>query len=142
MKLGIDPAIKVYIAAPWACKVQALAAQEAFEAAGIEVTSHWIKYHPDVTPDEEGYEAMLVQQAQGDVADIIRADVLVVYNLAKSEGKAWEFGFSYALSIPTVLVGSKGTNIFYNLPFVNQVASTEEAIEKVKELYSADQAEV
>jgi len=117
--------LKCYIAAPWANKADALAAQEQFEAAGLEVTAHWIKHHSDGdTSDDE-----LAEQAVEDVNDIIRSDVFVILNLALSEGKAFEMGVAYTLGIPVVLVGDRTRDIFYHLPNIYRADTVEAAIE-------------
>lgn len=126
-------ALKVYIAAPWDHKPDALAAQEKFEAAGFEVTSHWIKHHSDAQLNVKSYEIELQKQAIEDVNDVVQSDVFVILNLAKSEGKATEFGFAYGLGIPTILVGERTINIFYYLPNVFRADTVEKAISGILE---------
>lgn len=122
--------LKVYIAAPWVAKNEALEAQKKFEEAGMEVTSHWIKYHPTVSI--EGADSTdineLQTQAIEDVEDIIKSDVFVILNLALSEGKATELGLAYGLGIPIILVGKRDRNIFYHLPEVYQADTVDEAV--------------
>lgn len=55
-------------------------------------------------------------QAREDIADVRRADVLVVLNLQKSEGKAVETGIAIAAGIPIVSVGDR-SNIFQSLGY-------------------------
>jgi len=122
--------IKVYIAAPWVRKAEALETQEKCEAAGLEVTSCWIKYHPEVligsnTPEEL---SMLSEQAEADLADLEDADAVIYLNLQKSEGKATELGYAVALNKFIILVGDRKNNIFLHLPEVIKVDTIEEAI--------------
>ena len=120
--------MKVYCAAPWVHKADALVAQTQFEAAGFEVVSHWIQYHGDGANDAE-----LQAQAVEDYAEIVaKTDAFVILNLALSEGKAFEFGVAYRQKLPCVVVGSRERNIFYHLPGVLQVETVEEAIETLR----------
>ena len=127
--------MRVYIAAPWSHKADALAAKQQFEAAGCEVTAHWIiresiLEYDDLTKPEHKDEC--TEQAQLDVADILQSDVFVILNLALSEGKATEMGIAYALGIPIILVGDLSRNLFYRLPGVYRADSVEAAVEGVK----------
>lgn len=105
--------MKVYIAAPWARKDEAIAAGKQFRAAGFEVTSRWFEHQGDpndstgiTCPDED-----IRAQALEDLEDVLRADYLVVLNLQKSEGKAVETGVALANNIPFICVGPR-SNIF------------------------------
>ena len=116
---------RVYLAAPWLHKADALVAQTQFEAAGFEVVSHWIQYHEDAIAND----AELQAQAVEDYADIVaKTDAFVILNLALSEGKAFEFGVAYRQKLPCIVVGNRERNIFYHLPGVLQVETVEEAI--------------
>jgi nucleoside 2-deoxyribosyltransferase len=112
--------MRVYIAAPWVRKAEAIIVGREFEAAGHEVTSRWF-HHGD------GGDAMdstgitqpidsIREQAWEDIEDVCSADVLVVLNLEKSEGKAVETGIALANNIPIVSVGTR-SNIFQTLGF-------------------------
>lgn len=126
--------ISIYLAAPWICRQQAAEAMDMFEAAGINVTSRWVKDHPDITDESENRDYFLSKQAIEDLEDIVQANAFVILNLEKSEGKAFEFGFAYAMGIPCMLVGERERNIFYHLPGVYQVRSVEEAITNLLEV--------
>jgi len=124
--------MKVYIAAPWAHRIEAAKAQTAFEAAGHVVTSHWIKYHPEgELPAEE-----LCVQAQQDLHDVLEADTFVILNLALSEGKAFELGYWLGFFAGydtmfrprTILAGPYTRNIFYHLPEIEQVDTIADVI--------------
>lgn len=128
-------AFRCYIAAPWGNKPEALAAQQLFEAAGFEVTAHWITRESHLTYEDMAkpeYEEEMINQAVMDVEDIVASDVFVILNLDKSEGKATEFGFAYSLGIPTILVGERTRNIFYFLPNVFRADTVEQAIEGIQ----------
>ena len=123
--------IKIYVAAPWGCKPDALVAQRQFEAAGFEVTSRWITTHEDAEYSDladPAHAEMFAQHAIDDVRDVQASDVFVILNLALSEGKATEFGIAYMLGIPVIVVGPCSRNLFYRLPGVFQADSVAEAI--------------
>ena len=119
----------VYIAAPWKHKPDALIAQGLFEEAGWTVTSHWIKYHSDAQPGNEKDFGELRIQAHADLDAVKTASLFVILNLLKSEGKATELGYAYALGKPIILVGERERNIFYYLDSIHQVDTIQKAIE-------------
>lgn len=123
----------IYLAAPWVNKAEARAAKKQLEAAGHTVTSRWIEFHPDVQPEDPGYEKMLREQAEQDLGDLAGSSTFIILNLGKSEGKATELGYAISMNDmhdqPEIyLVGEKTINIFYHLPEVVQVGSVEELI--------------
>lgn len=104
--------MKVYIAAPYPMREEAIALMLQLETAGHEVTSTWLK-----SPDE-----MKDEYARLDLADVARADALVAFNPAGWEekgtgGRHVEFGYALALNIPVFLIGAK-SNIFHHLSHV------------------------
>lgn len=123
--------MKIYIAAPWVRRADAIAIGEHFKAAGHELTSRWF-YHqtsPGGDPlDPTGSTSPLANiqhQAKEDIEDVRRADALVVLNLCKSEGKAVETGIAIAAGIPVISVFPR-SNIFQALGA--EVATVEEAL--------------
>ena len=120
--------MKVYIAAPWVRREEAKAVGERLVAAGHEVTSRWFTHVGD--PNDSTGVAMDPQevrrQAIEDIADVYRADALVVLNLEKSEGKAVETGLALSQGLPIISVG-KRSNIFQSLAY--EVESVDEALE-------------
>lgn len=120
---------RVYLAAPWANRSDAALAKSKFEGAGFEVTSRWIDGHTEAKISDPACFEILQQQALDDLSDILRSDVFVILNLQKSEGKATEMGFAYAIGKPIILVGKRTINVFYFLPFVTVVKTVEDAIE-------------
>lgn len=121
--------MKVYIAAPWVRRSEAIEIGKLFEAAGIEVTSRWFFHKTTGDPnDSTGVTSPLLTiqlQAFEDIADVRRADALVVLNLQKSEGKAVETGIAIAVGIPVISVG-KRSNIFQALGY--EVDTVDEAL--------------
>ena len=80
--------------------------------AGFIVTSRWLRDHGDSTDDP----LVLRREAQHDWDDVKTADVLVVLNIQKSEGKATEQGLALAHGKKVIGVGKPGNNIFHHLP--------------------------
>jgi len=108
--------IKVYVAAPWIHRDQAINAGKVLREAGYEVTSRWFTHEGDPN-DSTGITVELEKiqnQAIEDFQDVLAADVIVVLNIAKSEGKAVETGFALAHGIDLISVG-KRSNIFQSL---------------------------
>lgn len=127
--------MKIYVAAPFINKVEAAEAKSKFEAAGFDVTSRWIVEDLGLTNEDVGkpeHMGTLQQRAIEDYEDVQAADVFVILNLGKSEGKATELGVAYTLGIPVVLVGPRQGNIFYLLPGVYQAESVDAAVEGIK----------
>jgi nucleoside 2-deoxyribosyltransferase len=77
-------------------------------------------------------QSIIRDQAYQDIADVRRADVLVVLNLQKSEGKAVETGIAIAAGIPVISVGPR-SNIFQALGA--EVATVEDALLLCATLY-------
>lgn len=97
----------IYLAAPWVRREEARLVRDRLVAAGYEVTSRWLDI--DETKTTETIEA------ENDVYDILTAELMVVLNLEKSEGKAVEQGIAIAINTPLYLVGEK-SNVFHHLP--------------------------
>lgn len=120
-------ALRVYVAAPWVRKADAIAAGKVLEANGFEVTSRWFHHEGD-PQDFAGTKSSLDsirQQAFEDLQDVQRAEVLIVLNLEKSEGKAVETGYALALGNSIISVGPR-SNIFQTLG--TEVATLSDAI--------------
>lgn len=114
----------IYLAAPWAHKAEARIARMALQDAGHTVTSDWIDQHDDTANPVD-----LAEQAIHDFHQVRKADILVILNLAKSEGKATELGVALASGKPVFLVGPRTINIFYHMPAVHQVDTVQEVID-------------
>jgi nucleoside 2-deoxyribosyltransferase len=120
--------VKVYLAAPWVRKQEAIAAGEQLRAAGHEVTSRWFNHEGnphDSTGITEDIEQIRIQ-AREDINDVMSADALVVLNLEMSEGKAVETGIALAYNLPVISVGGR-SNIFQALGV--EVNSLDDAIQ-------------
>lgn len=120
--------MKLYVAAPWARRDDAINYAEAFTRAGHEVISRW--FHHEGTPgDSTGVTLDPVEvrrQVAEDIEDVRRCDVFVVLNLQVSEGKAVETGLALAAGKPIISVGPR-SNVFQIL--ATEVYSCEEAID-------------
>ena len=123
--------MNVYIAAPWVRRDDARAFGKRLEELGYGITSRWFYHEGDpndstgITVDIESIRA----QAFEDIEDVLAADVLVVLNLQKSEGKAVETGIAIAHGVPFISVGVR-SNIFQSLGV--EVATEDEAIEALQ----------
>lgn len=109
--------LKVYIAAPYPWRENAVRLMQAVESAGLEVTSTWLRAL-DVENDAH---------ARLDLADVARADVLVAVNppdfeKAGTGGRHVELGYALGLHKRIVLVGNQ-SNIFHHLSDVIRVES-------------------
>ena len=119
-----------YLAAPWVDRAKMPTIAEKFESCGHTITHKWWLH-------EGGYDAPkaeLERQALSDVFGVKRADVLVLINSQKSEGKAVEQGIAIAEEKPIVAVGRLGEigmNVFHRLSNYTWVESVEEAVRVV-----------
>lgn len=118
----------VYLAAPWIHRASMVPVQDQFEAAGLEVTSRWIKLHPQTADPVQ-----LRLQAEEDYDDVVSSDYFVLFNTAKSRGKETELGIALEAGCSVILVGPPEGNVFYHLPQVTQVESAEAAIAEILE---------
>ena len=120
---------KVYIAGPWVRREEIIKVGQRFKEAGFEVTSRWFTHEGDPN-DSTGANVdpkAIQKQALEDIEDVCRADVFVVVNLQKSEGKAVETGIAIMQGIPVISVGTR-SNIFQALGI--EVNTIEEAIQE------------
>lgn len=124
--------MRVYIAAPWVRRADAIKAGEKFKEAGFEISSRW--FHHEGNPnDSAGLTATddhIREQALEDYDDVASSDFMVILQLEKSEGKAVETGIALANGIPFIVVGSR-SNIFQVLG-EGMFDSVEEAIEYLR----------
>jgi hypothetical protein len=127
--------MRVYIAAPWARKPEAIEVGKQFEAAGHIITSRWFD-HPGSLADSTGvtYPLETIRaQAAEDVFDVLSSEALVVLNLQKSEGKAVETGIALMAQLPVISVGPR-SHIFQTLGY--EVETVEGALEVLNSLCS------
>ena len=119
--------MKVYIAAPWVQKEAAIAAANKFRAAGFGIVSKWFEPREGDMHDPATFRL----QADNDLEELSAADILVVLNLGKSEGKAVEQGYALAIGLPIIVVGDLSiTNIFQYLDGFKSVSTVEEAVKE------------
>lgn len=113
--------MKIYLASSWARREEARAVRDVLVANGYEITSRWL--------DVDETTCTPVDEAANDVYDVLRSTLMVVLNLQKSEGKAFEQGLAFAAGIPCIVVaeeGAKVLHIFQLLPgytFVPNIAA-------------------
>lgn len=121
--------MRVYIAAPWRDKAIMPDIASKFLNAGHVVTHAWWKTE-DIPENERTVEA-LRKQAQWDVEGVKAADLVVVLNSSKSEGKSVEQGIAIADKKPILAVGKRGehsANVFHYLINYKWVDSVDEAL--------------
>jgi nucleoside 2-deoxyribosyltransferase len=125
---------KIYLAGPWVDrdKMPQLAAQ--LEARGHRITHKWWEYEGTNQDDET--KEFLQDCALKDVAGVVTSDVVLVYNSAKSEGKAVEQGIAIISGQPIIVLtpAEKPTsNIFHYLPQYTHVTNLDDAMEVIGE---------
>lgn len=112
--------MKVYIAAPYQLRDNAIRAMNTLHAMGHIVTSCWLLEAEDDGPDS----------AQKDLDDIAAADALVLlhpeeWHQKGTGGRHVEFGYALALGKKIILLGQR-TNNFHRLPSIRVVERLED----------------
>jgi hypothetical protein len=131
--------MKIYVAAPWIDREYAKAVAGILERHDYTITHPW--WNLEGAEDDHAH---LRTCAIADVNGVATADVLMLLNTAKSEGKAVEQGLALAWMKPIVAVGILGeisTNVFHHLPqyiWVDTVADALDALVKIEELKKYD----
>ncbi len=118
----------VYLAASWSERGKASAAKYELQRAGIRVVSTWTEQADENDP------VSLSVNAANDERELQSADAIILLNLAKSEGKATEWGMARQAGKLCILVGPREGNIFYNLPGIVQCDTLQDAIAYLKPL--------
>lgn len=120
--------MRVYVAAPWVRKADAVAAAKKLRERGFEVTSHWFEHEgdPNDNTGKSSPDEFIREQAKQDIYDVMIADALIVLNLEKSEGKAVETGIALAHGKQVFSVGPR-SNIFQTLG--HEMNSVEEVMD-------------
>lgn len=130
--------LKIYIAAPWVYKDSAKSVARQFEAAGFEISSRWHDKHHE-GPDGDKDHALLEREAIDDLEDVWNSNGMVVLQLKKSEGKAFEQGFMLGISgikgmknklILVSLEGERGNVFQYLSDIYTLVPTVDAAIEE------------
>ncbi len=122
----------IYLAAPWKFRAEAKQVAGQYRDKGHQVISRWhdewgTKSDAGITESEKRDEA------EKDVADAMAAQVMVVLNWEKSEGKAVEQGIAIARHTPIIVVGA-ASNVFHSLASVKCVSSFAESLGALAEL--------
>lgn len=134
--MGVLHKMKIYLAAPWVQRDAARETSIAFEVAGHEITEKWWD-HVEVDLDDPENHPELERQALKDVLGVASADLIVVLQLEKSEGKAVETGLGLALGKPVLVVGPRGNLFHFLTDFVEVVSDVETAITRINEAVEA-----
>ena len=108
--------MRIYIAAPWTHKADAARVASLLEAAGHTITKRWWEHRevPGYLTADHSNDDELTEQALQDIDGVLTADVFVLLNYEKSEGKAVETGIALAVGIPIIVVGGR-SNLFHYL---------------------------
>lgn len=121
----------VYVAAPWTCKAEARKFALKLEDHGHDITERWWQHR-----EVDSYPSLVLtdvaelrEQADRDLAGIDDADAVVVLQLAKSEGKAFETGYAYNAEKPIcVVIGREYGNLFQVMPKITLVSTFDEVL--------------
>jgi hypothetical protein len=125
----------LYLAAPWIDKHLMPDRAKKFEEVGHTISWKW--WDTEDLPIDERSLPYLKDQAAHDWCGVIEADALVVFNTARSEGKAVEQGIALSRGIPIVAIGRRGEhslNVFHFLDQYTWVPTINEAINTLKTL--------
>jgi len=119
-RLQVQVQTKVYIAAPYEMRDEAIRIKGLLEGCGYEVTSTWL-----TTLDEEGDKG-----ARMDLADVMRANVLLLlnpeeYRRSGTGGRHCEFMYAWTLGKKVVILGVR-SNIFHHLSDVRVIDKLED----------------
>jgi len=107
----------VYLAAPWAQRVEAEKVSKQIEKLGYKINHKW--WEKEAGDDEH---LKLQEHAGNDLLAVLSCDVFVMLNLEKSEGKSVESGLALSrrqigFKPRMIGVGKRGSNIFQWLSF-------------------------
>lgn len=129
--------MKLYLAGPWLDRAVMPAMAKRVEDAGHTVTHKWWDVEGDIlklkteNPDFDE-TAYMTEHAVLDRDAVHEADLLIVLNSQKSEGKATEQGMAIALDKPIIIIGTKGLasgNIFHYLKNYRWAADEDAAMD-------------
>lgn len=128
--------VKVYIAAPFPLRAEAVKLMQFLEAAGHAVTSTWLRVQD--MPDSDA-------AARLDLADVRAADALVALNPPGWEtkgtgGRHAELGAALTLGRPVVLLGVR-SNTFHHHSDVEAVATRDQVLEILTRMWAGQVAE-
>lgn len=100
---------RVYIAAPFPMRKEAILLMQRLEARGVHVTSGWLRQD----------DPLGAIDATKDLDDIIGADMMIVmippgFENQGTGGRHVEFGYALGMDIPVIVLGGR-TNMFHYL---------------------------
>lgn len=119
--------MKVYIAAPFVDRARMPEIAEKVEAMGHTVTRKWWEVEDLRQDPKASFDC-----ASLDALGVMEADLMLLINSAKSEGKAVEQGIAIANGMPIIAVGKleeHGNNIFHYLEHYEWVPDLETALD-------------
>ena len=110
--------MKLYLAAKFGQKNEMRSVRDFLVNDGHEVTSRWIDVEHEEDASHTVTDAMRIEYAAMDVADVLAADVLVAFSAPRSEpaiggGRHVEFGIALQAGKDIIVVGPKGEHIFH-----------------------------
>lgn len=118
--------MRIYVAAPWAYRIEASSVAHVLERHGHTITRDWWK-HPDSHEDGE-----LSRQAIADLLGVENCELLVVCAFSMSAGKATELGYALKRGIPIIILMPKrmstDSNIFYHHPGITETVHNEQEL--------------
>lgn len=130
--------MKVYLAGRYSQKEEIKRKAKELEQLGIEVTSSWLEepHSPQIGLKELREEDARLY-AQQDIADIYRADLVILFTVDPETptvrgGRHFESGFAEGAGRQLVICGPR-ENVFHYLPYVRQYATWAEILNAVEE---------
>ena len=108
--------IKLYLASPFSDKDKMPELAKQFEDRGFVITRKW--WEVEDKTEAEKTPQFLRGEALSDIEGVKAANVVVLFNTKKSEGKAVEQGIAIANNIPIFAIGKRGAfskNVFHYL---------------------------
>lgn len=124
---------KVYLAGPWIDREKMPDIAKVLEANGHSITHPWWQYEGE--GEEHETDEFMRLCAVKDYEGVVNADAVVVYNSAKSEGKATEQGIAIAHDKRIILwtPGEKPTsNVFHHMYHYKHVKTLDQVLEALK----------
>lgn len=125
--------MNIYIAAPWKDRGPIPWIASELEDRGHKITHKWWEYEgTDQTAESHEF---LRECAIHDVEGVLNADVVLLINSSKSEGKAVEQGLAIAAGKTIIGVGQNGEsmNVFHHLDNYKWVEGIEAAYDAIEQ---------
>lgn len=118
--------MRIYVAAPFDRRGEAMSVAEELGAHGAVITSSWLYTHHS---NFESDLSLLRAEAEGDLEDVRVSDVMVVLSYPdEGRGMHFEAGFAFAANIPLVVIGGWNRQIFFLLDDVSHYAKVSDFI--------------